>query len=85
MLQHEIEPYAELHIKNNFKAQDDLNALLVTGRDLTESQIKSLTDTIETLKDNNRALNRFKICSLDEWKQKERYEKYAKENGYPYS
>lgn len=83
MLPHEIDPFAEHHIK----------VLIEIARRL-EHDIQNDTFTLTKdealvwhgqLTDASRALIRFKVCMNDEVMQKERYAEYAKNNGYPYS
>lgn len=86
MLQHEITPFADAHIQKTRDARNGLEAMLTTSRlALTTNQIEALTDAINAFGSNINALTRFKLCAEDEWKQKKRYEKYAKEHGYPFS
>ena len=83
MLPNEIEPFADHHIKTLTEIQDRMNAAF------THSQFPITMDELNEwaiqLRSAKNALTRFKICMADEVKQKERYAKYAKENGYPYS
>ena len=75
MLPPEIEPFAQAH-------QDDLKnireqiAAVLSGQEgiLTQG---NLTIWMSKLQSTERALERFKVCMLDEVKQKERYSRKA--------
>lgn len=85
MLQHEITPFADHHIEqleSVIDAFQQVRHFNENGFAVTEAE---LMEWDRKLKDARNALTRFKVCAEDEWKQKERYRKYAMENGYPYS
>jgi len=84
MLQPEITPFGEAHIKNLKSVQTELEELS-TNPNITADQAAMMGVWIRQLGDSVRGFTRFMVCAEDEWKQKERYAKYAKEHGYPYS
>lgn len=64
MLKPEIQPFADHHIANLHKLEEQLVGL--TDHDLT------VLEQVQILQDAQRAFTRFKMCALDEWNQKER-------------
>jgi len=83
MLPPEIDPFADHHIEKLTEIQDRMKA--ATTHSQFPITMDELNNWVLQLSSTKNALTRFKICMADEVKQKERYAKYAKENGYPYS
>lgn len=86
MLPNEIAPFADYHIKHLEEVRQLLQSIAgsydgvavgITQHDVAVAVSKT-TQAIA-------GFHRFKVCMADEVKQKERYSKYAKDNGYPYS
>lgn len=88
MLQHEIEPFGDAHIKAQTEILDQIQALLgqsPASHNTVLVDREKLMDWYEKARTARQGFARFQACALDEWKQKERYRKFAIENGYPYS
>lgn len=85
MLEHEITPFAEAHRE----VLDEIISAMMLQNTPDPTKLTFPTETVfgwvEKLNNTKRAFDRFEVCALDEWKQKKRYRKYAKEHGYPYS
>ena len=83
MLPPEIDPFANLHKERLDIVRERLaQARDGEGEPLTQQELATFARWL------NHAISgfeRFRICMADEVKQKERYSKYAKANGYPFS
>lgn len=84
MLPGEIEPFADRHIEKLQSIINDVHVHHIAKTPMTFTA-EEVRDLCVILEDAANALTRFKVCMEDEVKQKDRYRKYAKENGYKYS
>ena len=83
MLPGEIEPFADHHIERLDAVKELLSALELCFSD--RSTIDQIAAARNDLNNARNGFVRFKVCMVDEVKQKTRYAKYAKEHGYQYS
>jgi hypothetical protein len=82
MLPGEIAPFADHHMNELEAVRQTLMQIHATNQPIPEIRFNAIMDQLKSAQD---ALYRFKVCMADEVKQKTRYAKYAKENGYKYS
>ena len=82
MLPNEIEPFADHHIAKLLQISDIIHPEKSGGRPIENLDDEAIYEIVNGAR---RALERFKVCLADEVKQKNRYRKYAKNNGYPYN
>ena len=85
MLEPEITPFATAHRNALDKIIAQMQSPTTHDPDNVTYPVETVLEWVEKLRTAKRGFDRFEVCALGEWKQKVRYEKYAKQHGYPYS
>lgn len=76
MLQHEITPFAQAHRNALDEIIETLTLPSHAGSITLTSEYAA--EIVKKLQTTKRGFDRFEVCALDEWKQKERYAEIAR-------